>query len=166
MQFSMQFLYTIYNNLPLKYTLSWQVLILIVLLSRSSDLMNCNGKRMKPEATCLTEAQRCEIVAKLSKPNAPSKWALGREYEVNEGTIRKVWDNWENILQRIICCESLSRHLPNRKVLLTSKTLKLYTTLSLTSTTNCFSSMFKRKLNRCMMNSDNRLRRFNESLTN
>ena len=45
---------------------------------------------MKLEATRLTEAQRCEIIIKLSKPNAPSKWALGGDYEVSEGAIRKV----------------------------------------------------------------------------
>ena len=62
--------------------------------------MNCNGKWMKLEATRLTEAHQCEYIAKLSKPNAPSKPVLGREYEINEGTIQKVWDNQENILQR------------------------------------------------------------------
>ena len=45
---------------------------------------------MKPEATRLTEAHRCKIIAKLSKLNAPNKWALGREYGVSEGAIRKV----------------------------------------------------------------------------
>ena len=61
--------------------------------------MNRNGKRMKPEATCLTEGQRCEIIAKLSKLNTPNKWVLGRDYEVSEGATRKVRDNHENILQ-------------------------------------------------------------------
>ena len=56
-------------------------------------------KRMKPEATHLTKAQRCEIIGKLSKPNAPSKQVLGWEYEVNEDATRKVWDIKENILQ-------------------------------------------------------------------
>ena len=46
------------------------------------------------------------------------------------------------------------------------KALKLYTTLSLTSSTKCFAPMFKRKLDICMMNCDNHLRRFNETLTN
>lgn len=55
-------------------------------------------KRVKPEATRSTEAQRCEIVAKLSKSNAPNKRALGQEHEVTESAIRKVWDKWENIL--------------------------------------------------------------------
>ena len=54
---------------------------------------------MKPEATRLTEARRREIIAKLSKMNMSSK-ALGREYEVSEGAILKLGDNWENILQR------------------------------------------------------------------
>ena len=54
----------------------------------------------------------------------------------------------------------------NLKVLLTSKALKLYTILSSTSTTNCLASMFKRKLNKCMINCDDLLRRFSETLTN
>ena len=47
-----------------------------------------------------------------------------------------------------------------------SKALKLYITLSSTSTTNCFALMFKWKLDRCMMNCDNHLRCFSETLTN
>ena len=54
--------------------------------------MNCNMKRMKLEATCLTEAQRYEIIAKMSKPNVPSKRALTRECEVSEGAIWKVME--------------------------------------------------------------------------
>ena len=38
--------------------------------------------------------------------------------------------------------------------------------LSLASMTNCFALMFKQKLDICMMNCDDRLRRFNETLTN
>ena len=76
---------------------------LLILLFKPSDLMNHNGTRMNFEATRLTKAQRCEIIAKLSKPNAPGRRALGPKYEVSEGIFRKVWDNWENILQRIIC---------------------------------------------------------------
>ena len=41
-------------------------------------------------ATRLTEAHRCEIIVQLNKPNAPSKRALGQEYEVSEGPIRRV----------------------------------------------------------------------------
>ncbi len=52
-----------------------------------------NGKR-------LNESQRCEIIAKLSKTDAPSKRAITREYDVSEGAIRKVWDKWEQILER------------------------------------------------------------------
>jgi hypothetical protein len=40
----------------------------------------------------LNESQRCEIISKLSKMNLPSKRALAREYDVNEGAIRKVWE--------------------------------------------------------------------------
>ena len=54
----------------------------------------------------------------------------------------------------------------NLKVLLPSKVLKLYTTLSSTSMTNCFVMMFKRKLDKCMMNCDGHLRCFIETLTN
>ena len=43
---------------------------------------------MKHEAPRLIIAQRCEIIAKLSKLNAPSKRALGQEYEANEGALR------------------------------------------------------------------------------
>jgi hypothetical protein len=32
--------------------------------------------------------------------NAPSKRALAREYNISEGTIWKVWDNREEILER------------------------------------------------------------------
>jgi hypothetical protein len=54
----------------------------------------------KPNGKCLNEHQRCEIILKLSKMNAPSKRALARKYNVSEGTIRKVWDNWEVILEQ------------------------------------------------------------------
>jgi hypothetical protein len=37
---------------------------------------------------------------KLSKTNAASKRAIAREYDVNEGAIRKVWDKREQILER------------------------------------------------------------------
>ncbi|CAM6029668.1 unnamed protein product [Sphagnum balticum] len=53
----------------------------------------------KPNGKHLNEHQHCKIISKLSKTNAPSKKALAREYSVSEGTIRKVWDNWEAILE-------------------------------------------------------------------
>ena len=102
------------------------------LLSRLSDLMNRNMKQMKLEATRLTEAQQCEIIANLSKQNASSKHAMGWETEINamgwDGTIRRTYYN-ENPTYR--------RHLPNVKVLPTSKALKLHTSLSSTLTMNC-----------------------------
>ena len=57
--------------------------------------MDRNGKQMKPEATRLTKAQWCVIIAKLSKPNAPSKRVLGREFEVSKGAIHKVFKMME-----------------------------------------------------------------------
>jgi hypothetical protein len=54
----------------------------------------------KPNGKRFDEHQRCEIISKLSKTNAPSKRALAQEYNVSEGAIRKVWDNWEVILER------------------------------------------------------------------
>ena len=65
---------------------------LLISLSRPFDSMNHNGKQMKLEATRLTEAQRCEIIPKLSKLNVSSKRVLGREYEVSEGAIQKVME--------------------------------------------------------------------------
>jgi hypothetical protein len=54
----------------------------------------------KPNEKRLNESQQCEIIAKLSKTDAPSKRAITREYNVNEGVIRKVWDKREQILER------------------------------------------------------------------
>jgi hypothetical protein len=54
----------------------------------------------KPNGKCLNEHQRCEIISKLSKTNAPSKRALAQEYNVSEGDVQKVWDNREAILER------------------------------------------------------------------
>jgi hypothetical protein len=54
----------------------------------------------KPNKKRLNESQKCEIIAKLSKTDAPSKKAIACEYDVNEGVIRKVWDKQEQILER------------------------------------------------------------------
>ena len=113
--------------------------------------MNCNGKWMKPIATCLIEAQQREIIANLSKPNAPSKWVLGREYKVSEGAIRKISGNPENILQRTTLMfddakSKMFRASVGRFTELEDwqslKVLKLYTTMSSILTTNCFAPMF------------------------
>ena len=71
------------------------------------------------------------------------------------------WTSFDNLIRRItyrdICwiqkCYQLQRIWSS-------------TTLSLTLTTNCFAPMLKRKLGRCMMNCDDHLRRFNETLIN
>ncbi len=54
----------------------------------------------KPNGKRLNEHQRCEIISKLSKTNAPSKRALTQEYIVSEGSIQKLRDIWEAILER------------------------------------------------------------------
>ncbi|CAM6062574.1 unnamed protein product [Sphagnum tenellum] len=54
----------------------------------------------KPNRKRLNETQRCEIIATLSKTDAPSKKAIAREYDVNEGAIKKVWDKREQFLER------------------------------------------------------------------
>ncbi len=54
----------------------------------------------KPNGNCLNESQRCEIIVKLSKTDAPSKRAIACKYDVSEGAIRKVWDKREQILER------------------------------------------------------------------
>ncbi len=54
----------------------------------------------KPNGKRLNESQRCEIIVKLSKTDAPNKRAIAREYDVSEGAIRKVWDKREQILER------------------------------------------------------------------
>jgi len=54
----------------------------------------------KPNRKRLNESQRCEVIAKLNKTDAASKRAIAHEYDVSEGAIRKVWDKWEQILER------------------------------------------------------------------
>ena len=89
------------------------------------------------------------------------------------GTGAGLWKQWrchpENLGQlgeHSATKSNLLRHLLNLKVLLTSKALKLYTTLFSTLTTHCFAPMFKQKLSRCMMNYDDWLRRFINMSTN
>jgi hypothetical protein len=48
----------------------------------------------------LNESQCCEIISKLSKTNPPRKRALVREYDVSKGTIPKVWEKRDSILER------------------------------------------------------------------
>ena len=64
---------TVISCLSMHFELEPLVRALFISLSRFSYSMNRNGKQMKLEATCLTEAQRCDIITKLSKPNALSK---------------------------------------------------------------------------------------------
>jgi hypothetical protein len=54
----------------------------------------------KPNGKRFNESQRCEIIVKLNKTDAPSKRTIAREYDVTEGAIRKVWNKREQILER------------------------------------------------------------------
>ena len=109
---------------------------------------------------------RCDIIAKLSKLDAPSK--------------RATFDDANNKEYCVVIVEDVDENLENDanwrrttwdiywiwKCYWLLKALKLYTTLSTISTTNCFAPMFKRKLDKCLMNCNDRLRRFSETLTN
>ena len=50
----------------------------------------------------LNEAQRLEIISKLSQPNCSSKRSIARQYEVSEIAIKKVWLNREAIRNRSV----------------------------------------------------------------
>jgi len=63
-------------------------------------MLNSAAMSKKPNEKHFNESQRCEIVVKLSKTDAPSKRAIAREYDVTEGAIKKVWDKQEQILER------------------------------------------------------------------
>ena len=60
--------------------------------ARPSKSIHCNGKWMKHEVPRLTEAQRSENIAKLSKPNSPSKHVVSMTQQ-----------------QRILCCYARGR---------------------------------------------------------
>ena len=131
---------------------------LLISFSKPFDSMKRDRKRWKLEITQLIKAQQCEIIAKLSKSNASSKWATFNDANNEEycvvmmRTLTKLWKQCELKKNHLSMTKSnLSRHLVNLKVLPTSKALKLYTSLSSTSKTNCFAPMFKRKLDICMI---------------
>ena len=120
---------------------------------------------MKLEAIFLTEAQRCEIVAKLSKPNAPSKRALIREHEISEGAIWKVMKT-----MRIEEEPPIDDEIQPIETFAESQSATDFkgfeALLSLTSTTTYFAPMFTWKLERCMMDRDDRFRCYSKTLTN
>ena len=142
-----------------------------MLLSRPSDSMTRNKKQMKHEATPFTKAQRCEIIAKSSKPNASSQRAKFNDANNKEHCVvvlkdvnTKQCELKENHL--LMTKSNILRQLLNLKVPPTSNALKPYTTLSSTSMTTCFAPRFKQKLDNCMMNCNDRSRLFNDILTN
>ena len=134
--------------------------------------MNCDRKRMKLEITRLIEAQQCEIIAKLSKPNAPSKRvafddANNEEYcVVMMRTLMKFWKRCELKKNHLSMTKSnLSRHLVNLKVLPTSKALKLYiTVLNIKDQLLCSDVQTEEDI--CMMNCNDHLRHSSKTFTN
>ena len=104
------------------------------------------------------------FIAKLSKPNALSKWALGRGYEVNEGAIHRVMETMR--IEEPLIDDKIQPIETFVEYESATDFKGFEALLSLTSTTNCFAPMFKQKLDRCMMNCDDRLRRFSETSTN
>ena len=81
---------------------------LLILLSRPSDSMNRNREQMKPEATRLTEAQRCGINAKLSKPNVLSK--------SNTKSKRAVFDDANNKEYCVVMLEDIDEVLEMMRI--------------------------------------------------
>ena len=56
---------------------------------------------MKPTGSNkrLSDSQRLEIIAKLQKPNPPSKRAIVCAYCVSESAIRKLWGHKDSIFK-------------------------------------------------------------------
>ena len=48
----------------------------------------------------LSDSQWLKIIAKLQKPNPPSKRAIARAYCVSESAIRKLWGHKDSIFKR------------------------------------------------------------------
>ena len=48
----------------------------------------------------LSDSQRLEIIAKLQKPNPPSKQGISRAYCVSESAITKLWGHKDSIFKR------------------------------------------------------------------
>ena len=131
--------------------------------------MNRNGKQMKQEATHLTGAQRCEIIAKLSKPNVLSKRCWGGSMKSMKAlsrksrTIRRTYYNEQRQCLMLLnwkCFLPLICWPIYRDKRLSLRVLKLYITLSSTSTTNNFALTFKWKLDKMYC-----LRHLNRMLT-
>jgi hypothetical protein len=88
-----------YSSLSLKYATRTCVVCAYFRFTVPKSLaFHYNVEETKQK--CLNEHQCYKIILKLSKTNLLSKRALARKYNVSEGTIRKVWDTWEAILER------------------------------------------------------------------
>ena len=105
----------------------------------------------------------CKPIVKLSKPNALSKRAFEQKYEVSEGAIQKVME-----MMRIEEEPPIDDEIQPIETFVEYESATGFkgfeALLFLTSTTNYFAPMFKRKLDKSMMKCDNHLRRFNKTL--
>ena len=66
----------------------------------SHNIANMSSSNDKRSSKRLNEQERLEIIRKLSKPNAPSKCSVAREYNINEKAVRKIWSKKDEIEQR------------------------------------------------------------------
>ena len=92
-------------------------------------------------------------------------WELGREYEVTKGVIWKVMETMQ-IEEEPLIDDEIQPIETFVEYECVTDFKGFEALLSLTSTTNCFALMFKQKLDICMMNCDDHLRCFSETLTN
>lgn len=58
------------------------------------------GEDGKKTCKRLSEKDRLEIISKLSRPDPPSKRSIAREYDVSDGSVRKIWKQKEEIQVR------------------------------------------------------------------
>ena len=166
--------FLLYSNLPLKYALwtgavgthlAGRCALYSYCFSRPSDLMNHNGKRMKLGATRLTEAQQCEIIAKLSEQaewaeqagagaGVWSQWRCHPESYGNDANWRTTY-RWRNPTYRDICwiwkCYRLQR---------------LWSSTIVDIDDQLLCSDVQTELDRCMMNCDDCLRHYKGTLAN
>ena len=102
----------------------------------------------------------------LSKPNTKSKRAVFDDAN-NEEYCVVMLEDIDEVLEMMEIEEEPPMDDEIHPMTKSATDFKGFETLlSSTSTTKCFAPMFKRKLDICMMNYEDRLRRFNKMLTN
>ena len=55
---------------------------------------------MQAKRKCLTISQKLNIIQELESDSPPSKRKLAREKNVSEGTIRKIWNNRDILIEK------------------------------------------------------------------